>query len=246
MLYYGTTFFCKGERMKKRIILPLIALVGILTSACQAPAEQPKISTTTSANAQEPVSTTETSVEQGAATTADLSKGIEIISNKKHSLPADYNPGEHPLAKKNVQALIREMQRLGFAINSQYSGFRSYEYQASLYQTYVNRDGQSLADTYSARPGYSEHQTGLAFDILNAHGELLGEQPGDTEAIAWLHQHAHEYGFVVRYPEGKEAITGYQPEPWHLRFIGDKAPEIYQSGQTLEEFFNVPGGGYAP
>ena len=176
---------------------------------------------------------------------ADLSLGIQMVVNKKHKLPADYNPGENPNAGEKVRELIKKMQELGFSISNQYSGFRSYEYQTKLYQNYVNKDGKEAADTYSARPGYSEHQTGLAFDILNGAGGLLGENPQDEKAIEWLHSHAHEYGFIVRFQEGKEAITGYQAEAWHLRYVGDIAEQIYTSKLTLEEYFSVEGGNYA-
>ena len=176
---------------------------------------------------------------------ADLSLGIQMVVNKKHKLPADYNPGENPNAGEKVRELIKKMQELGFSISNQYSGFRSYEYQTKLYQNYVNKDGKEAADTYSARPGYSEHQTGLAFDILNGAGGLLGENPQDEKAIKWLHSHAHEYGFIVRFQEGKEAITGYQAEAWHLRYVGDIAEKIYTSNLTLEEYFGVEGGNYA-
>ena len=203
-------------------------------------------------------STTTTETTQTTATTeqttaaikqsngeADLSLGIQMIVNKKHKLPADYNPGENPNAGEKVRELIKKMQELGFSISNQYSGFRSYEYQTKLYQNYVNKDGKEAADTYSARPGYSEHQTGLAFDILNGTGGLLGENPQDEKAIEWLHSHAHEYGFIVRFQEGKEAITGYQAEAWHLRYVGDIAEQIYTSKLTLEEYFGVEGGNYA-
>ena len=176
---------------------------------------------------------------------ADLSLGVQRVVNKKHKLPADYNPGENPNAGEKVRELIKKMQELGFSISNQYSGFRSYEYQTKLYQNYVNKDGKEAADTYSARPGYSEHQTGLAFDILNGAGGLLGENPQDEKAIEWLHSHAHEYGFIVRFQEGKEAITGYQAEAWHLRYVGDIAEKIYTSNLTLEEYFGVEGGNYA-
>ena len=202
-------------------------------------------------------STTTTETTQTTATTeqttaaikqsngeADLSLGIQMIVNKKHKLPADYNPGENPNAGEKVRELIKKMQELGFSISNQYSGFRSYEYQTKLYQNYVNKDGKEAADTYSARPGYSEHQTGLAFDILNGTGGLLGENPQDEKAIEWLHSHAHEYGFIVRFQEGKEAITGYQAEAWHLRYVGDIAEKIYTSKLTLEEYFGVEGGNY--
>ena len=205
---------------------------------------------TTTENKTETTQTTATAEQTSVATKqsngeADLSLGIQMVVNKKHKLPANYNPGENPNAGEKVRELIKKMQELGFSISNQYSGFRSYEYQTQLYQNYVNKDGKEAADTYSARPGYSEHQTGLAFDILNGAGGLLGENPQDEKAIEWLHSHAHEYGFIVRFQEGKEAITGYQAEAWHLRYVGDIAEKIYTSNLTLKEYFGVEGGNYA-
>ena len=114
------------------------------------------------------------------------------------------------------------------------SAYRSYDYQAGLYNDYVARDGKEAADRYSAQPGKSEHQTGLAFDI----GQL-DDSFGETPAGKWLAQHAHEYGFIIRYPKGKEHITGYMYEPWHVRYLGiDTATSVYQSGLTLEEYLN--------
>ncbi|HFU4011262.1 TPA: LD-carboxypeptidase LdcB/DacB [Streptococcus suis] len=167
--------------------------------------------------------------------------GPVIIVNKKHPLASSYSPGEDPTALASFLELLANMQAQGFAVSNQYSGFRSYETQASLYQNYVNQDGQANADRYSARPGYSEHQTGLAFDLIDTAGNLLTE----PTACQWLSQHAHEYGFVVRYLEGKEASTGYMPESWHIRYVGQEATEIYQSGLTLEEYYGVEGGDYA-
>ena len=166
--------------------------------------------------------------------------GEFIIVNKKHPLSASYAPGENPEALAAFLKLHAAMQANGFALSNQYSGFRSYETQAGLYESYVARDGQASADRYSARPGYSEHQTGLAFDLMDSSGNLLQE----PSAVDWLAQHAHEYGFIVRYIEGKEAITGYMTETWHIRFIGQEASDIYQSGLTLEEYFGVAGGDY--
>lgn len=172
-------------------------------------------------------------------TTAELRK----IVNKKHALPANYNPGEHPIAKKAFLKLKSDMQQLGFAISDKYSGFRSYAYQKKLYERYVAADGKANAERYSARPGHSEHQLGLAFDFIDTTEHLLGDgiQDGASE---WLAKNAHLYGFVVRYLKGKEHITGYMAETWHVRFIGNDAIDVYHSGLTLEEFYGVPGGGY--
>jgi D-alanyl-D-alanine carboxypeptidase len=123
------------------------------------------------------------------------------------------------------------------------SAYRSYSYQEGLYNTYVKKQGQSVADTQSARPGYSEHQTGLAADIEPASRECEIEACfGDLPEGKWLAEHAHEYGFVIRYPQGKADITGYIYEPWHLRYVGKElATEVKnQDVATLEEFFGLP------
>ena len=223
----------------KKFIYAVVSLAFL--TACHSTTTENKTETTqaTASTEQTTVTTKKSNGE------ADLSLGIQMVVNKKHKLSADYNPGENPIAGEKVRELIQKMQELGFSISNQYSGFRSYEYQTQLYQNYINKDGKEAADTYSARPGYSEHQTGLAFDILNGTGGLLGENPQDEKAIEWLHSHAHEYGFIVRFQEGKEAITGYQAEAWHIRYVGDIAEKIYASKQTLEEYFGVEGGNYA-
>lgn len=121
------------------------------------------------------------------------------------------------------------------------SGYRSESLQRQFYQSYVARDGQEAADRYSARPGTSEHQTGLAFDVttpnLNCHLEICFE---DTAQGQWVRDNAHRYGFIIRYLENKEDVTGYQYEPWHLRYVGEElATKLYETGQTMEEFFDI-------
>ncbi|HEM3682865.1 TPA: M15 family metallopeptidase [Streptococcus suis] len=199
-------------------------------------------STTDNSSSNQSVTTsTETSASyNGSYYSVQGKYGEVIIANKKHPVSASYAPGENPQALGAFQNLIADMQAKGFAISNNYSGFRSYETQASLYQSYVNQDGQAAADTYSARPGYSEHQTGLAFDLIDSAGNLL-EEP---TASQWLADNAHHYGFIVRYLPGKENSTGYMAESWHVRYIGQEATDIYISGLTLEEYFGVPGGGY--
>lgn len=123
------------------------------------------------------------------------------------------------------------------------SGYRSYSYQVSLYGSYVSAHGVTEADTFSARPGYSEHQTGLALDV-----EPLDETCdvsqcfGDLPAGKWVATHAYEYGFLLRYPADKVSVTGYEYEPWHLRYVGKPlAAELHaQNIETLEEFFGLP------
>lgn len=118
------------------------------------------------------------------------------------------------------------------------SGFRSYETQIQLFNGYVGKHGEEAANTYSAKPGFSEHQTGLAMDVTSESVQFqLTEQFGDTPEGQWIANHAYEFGFIIRYPKGKEEITGYIYEPWHLRFLGkDIAKAVYDSGLTYEEY----------
>ena len=163
-----------------------------------------------------------------------------VVANKHYPMSKDYNPGENPTAKAELLKLIAAMQQAGFPISDHYSGFRSYETQTQLYQNYVNKDGKAEADRYSARPGYSEHQTGLAFDLIETNGDLVTEE----KAAQWLLDHAADYGFVVRYLKGKEKETGYMAEEWHLRYVGKEAKEIVASGLSLEEYYGFEGGDY--
>jgi LAS superfamily LD-carboxypeptidase LdcB len=115
------------------------------------------------------------------------------------------------------------------------SGYRSYSYQSKLYNNYVYTDGKAAADTYSARPGHSEHQTGLAADINSADESFAG-----TPEAKWLAANCWKYGFIIRYPKGKESITGYIYEPWHIRYLGkENAKLVYESGLTLEEYLGI-------
>lgn len=118
------------------------------------------------------------------------------------------------------------------------SAYRSYSYQNTLYTRYVSNNGQTLADTFSARPGYSEHQTGLAVDINVASTSAHFE---NTPQYRWLSENAWKYGFILRYPQGKEHITGFRFEPWHYRYVGlDAAKAIHESGLTWEEYLMGP------
>lgn len=178
-------------------------------------------------------------VEKPTTIIPTIKNGILIV-NKKHPLPSSYSPGENPKAVAKLNEMISDMQDLEFDISNAYSGFRTYDYQKTLYEAYVKRDGKAAADTYSARPGHSEHQTGLTFDVKHRDGTLVTK----AAEAKWIAGNAANYGFIVRYQEGKEKITGYMPEPWHLRYIGDEAINIYESGLTLEEYLGVAGGDY--
>ncbi|MFB1051122.1 D-alanyl-D-alanine carboxypeptidase family protein [Paraliobacillus sp. JSM ZJ581] len=121
------------------------------------------------------------------------------------------------------------------------SGYRSYERQKQIYEYNVETKGKAHADKYSAIPGTSEHQTGLSMDVASAtetSATLLEQTFSQTDAGTWLADHAHDFGFIIRYPKGKSNITGYSYEPWHIRFVGKEVAEtIYQKGITLEEHF---------
>lgn len=157
-----------------------------------------------------------------------------LIANKTYALPADYAPGVDP----DAQAAFDKMQSAAAAEGLNIyisSGFRSYDYQAGLYERYVERSGKAEADRYSARPGHSEHQTGLAFDL-----NTIDITFADTAEYDWLKVHCAEYGFIIRYPENGESVTGYMYEPWHIRYLGvETAQKVYESGLTLEEYLGI-------
>jgi zinc D-Ala-D-Ala carboxypeptidase len=178
---------------------------------------------------------------------------ITTIVNKKNALPSTYEPTTASYRGSNMRPeTVQALNSLFTAAESQgftpkiISAYRSYGTQVSVYGNYVNQYGQAEADTFSARPGHSEHQTGLAVDVGNSDGSCdLDQCFGSTSFGAWVQGAAHVYGFVVRYPYGKEAVTGYMYEPWHLRYVGaEVAQAVYASGLTLDEYYSVPAGGY--
>ena len=164
-----------------------------------------------------------------------------LIVNKKHPVPPGFGGGVNQTALAAVNRMISDMKAEGLSVDSTTSNYRSYSYQSTLYQNYVSAYGKASADTFSARPGYSEHQTGLAFDLREPGG---GSLLTNSKATSWVAKNAHKYGLIVRYQSGKEWITGYQAEPWHVRYVGDIATSIYNSGLSLEEYLGVSGGGY--
>lgn len=183
------------------------------------------------------------------AVKTDLSKEYLMIVNKYHYLDSDYIPdnlvtvnsihGNNLKIEKNTYSAFINMYNdaLKVGLNlSILSPYRSYNTQVSLYNRYVNKDGKALADTYSARAGYSEHQTGLAIDITKRGGNLGGFE--STKEFKWLKDNSYKYGFILRYPKDKEWITGYQYEPWHYRYVGiEVATQIYNEGITFEEYY---------
>ena len=159
-------------------------------------------------------------------------KGILIV-NKKYSLPSNYG-GVDQTASQALLQLQSAAKKEGFSLPL-ISGYRSYSTQNTIYNNYIKRWGQEYTDTVSARPGHSEHQTGLAFDV----GQLSNSY-GETKEGIWLKENCYKYGFILRYLKGKESITGYAYEPWHIRYVGvDVATEIMKNNLTLEEYLGI-------
>jgi D-alanyl-D-alanine carboxypeptidase len=157
-----------------------------------------------------------------------------LVVNKTYSLPADYNPEVNSEAHTALCTMFADAAKEGLSLWVK-SGLRTYADQKWQYNVYVERDGKELADTYSARPGHSEHQTGLAFDLNSLYKSF-----GDTAEGKWLAANCHRYGFIIRYPAGKEHITGYMYEPWHVRYVGtEHATAMAESGQCLEEYLGI-------
>ena len=160
-----------------------------------------------------------------------------LIANKTYDLPKNYNPGGLlSTFTNNFNKMKDDAKNDNINLNIR-SGFRSYNTQVSLYNNYVKRDGKTAADTYSARAGHSEHQTGLAADINSLEQSFINTKEGK-----WLNENCYKYGFIIRYPKGKEDITGYIYEPWHIRYVGtDIASKLYNNGNwiTLEEYLGI-------
>jgi D-alanyl-D-alanine carboxypeptidase len=184
--------------------------------------------------------------------------GYTVIVNKARPFdPQDYAPDDlvsvpvpfvnAPLLRKRasdaVVAMFADFEaETGLAMQSQ-SAYRSYDTQVRVYAGWVDSLGRKAADLTSARPGYSEHQTGLAIDISAKPAACSLDQCfADTPQGEWLAEHAWEYGFVLRFPKGQTDVTGYEFEPWHYRFVGRSLARSYeQSGaRTLEEYFGLP------
>lgn len=179
-----------------------------------------------------------------------------IVVNKPVPLnPVSYAPSDliqgyegyvySQRADADINAMMTAARTAGIGLSLS-SAYRSYSNQTTLYANYTRQYGQATADTISARPGHSEHQTGLAFDIggVTNPGCNFNVCFGNTVEGKWLAEHAQEYGFLIRYTEQNTAITGYSPEPWHARYVGrELAAELQkQNVTTLEEFFGVEGG----
>lgn len=244
-----------------------VALTGALSGCAPEPEPSAALPSAPATSTPAPSATPEPSPEAPAfdrgAHSIDDPASIWVVSNKQRPLsPADFAPDDldmpvgvenefaQPLrapAARAAEEFVGAAAEAGHTVRI-ISAYRDYATQVSLYDGYVARDGQEAADTYSARPGHSEHQTGLVIDLDDFGSCYLAECFGETPAGAWLAEHAAEHGFIVRYPAGQEAVTGFMPEPWHFRFVGPElAQEMQRTGvSTLEEFFELPPApGYA-
>jgi len=181
---------------------------------------------------------------------------VDVVVNKKHCIqPVTYVPGDlvsigngFMLSAKAVDGFTAMMAAAAAADEplSVTSSYRSYGDQVATYAYWVNTSGAAGADTYSARPGYSEHQTGLAFDVADAAKQYVLSNFIKTSQYQWLLTHAAEYGFVQRYYAGYESITGYSAEEWHYRYVGVAVAKDMQAKgiKTLEQYWNISGGDY--
>ncbi|GEL93360.1 M15 family metallopeptidase [Cellulomonas composti] len=182
----------------------------------------------------------------------DATTNLVIVNKQRPMQPIDFAPevvsvGHGHALRPEAAAALGELEAAADADGvGMYasSGYRSYAEQASTYDGWRRKLGSARADELSARAGYSEHQTGLAADMRPLTGSCRAYSScfADTPQAAWLAEHAYEYGFVVRYPAGQADVTGYDPEPWHIRFVGvDFARTFHDSGApTLEAYFGLP------
>ncbi|MDB5169350.1 MAG: hypothetical protein JWO41_706 [Candidatus Saccharibacteria bacterium] len=238
------------------ILIILVVLVGVILFASQK-------ATAPSSQASQKSTTVKTiRFNKSLYSTTDPAS-LWVVVNKPHGLsPINYAPTDLVTPNVPLRVAGNESMQLraapAAALESMFSaakqaglqlmvasGYRSYDYQVKLYGDYVKASGQAAADTYSARPGHSEHQTGLAVDVepIGKNCEL-DQCFGDTAEGKWVATNSYRYGFIVRYTPADQAITGYEAEPWHLRYVGASlAGEMHTKGiTTLEQFFGVSGG----
>lgn len=155
------------------------------------------------------------------------------------NIPKDYTLKENQKLKPDVVASFIQMVdalklETGLTLYAT-STYRTHEYQENLFNRYVKNRGYAEAIRISAKPGTSEHQTGLTLDVETASGTMF--KFGETEQSKWVEKNAHRFGFIVRYEAQFESITGYMAEPWHLRYVGEHAGPVYESKRPFEEYY---------
>jgi D-alanyl-D-alanine carboxypeptidase len=241
---------------KRRLMFMAVCLVAILALTAvwsvyesgHTSASKPLVSSRNNSSKQTPAPAAAPPAFDATKYSTTDPASIWVITNKHHSLnPLNYAPADltavgggqmmRAEAAGALKDLIAGAKSAGLAITPA-SAYRSYNTQVTVYTNEVKNYGQAVADSESARPGYSEHQTGLAVDIAGG-GCSIADCFANTAEGKWAATHAYEYGFILRYPDSKTAITGYRTEAWHFRYVGrDLAAEMHRTGtQTLEEFF---------
>jgi D-alanyl-D-alanine carboxypeptidase len=246
----------KNKKIVTNIIVAVMLAAVVYLSWPTAPAS-PKAAV--KPTAQTPSSTTSQQFNKQQYSINQASS-LWAIVNKGRSLPSTYTPAglTVPKVPLRLSASAAEMSvrpEMAAALQTMFSdakgqglnfmlasGYRSYAAQSAVYSSYAAQSGAAQADTFSARPGHSEHQTGLAADVEPVSRVCEVEQCFEnTPEGQWLAANSYKYGLIVRYQKGKENLTGYEYEPWHVRFVGtDLAAQIHASGQTLEQFFGLP------
>lgn len=163
-----------------------------------------------------------------------------LLVNKEFGIPRNFVSSANEEALKAYELMKTDAKEDGLVLNIR-SGHRTTETQEVLFNNYAKRDGIEKANRYSARPGHSEHETGLAFDFTNENTQKsIGDWFTETPQAKWLYENAHKYGFILRYPEGKEHITGYKYESWHYRYVGtEHSKNFAMNNLTLEEYLKV-------
>lgn len=234
----------KGDETQQSV--EVVTTTKTTTTTTAAPVQTTTAVQTTT---QAPQTTAPAETSQGEKTDGEYtSKGYKIevkngvtyvggilIVNKSYSVPSSYGSALDSEALNAFYEMQSAASKDGIWLTI-VSGYRSYWYQDQLYWGYVyNRGGVSEADRFSARAGHSEHQTGLSMDLNNASRSFVG-----TKEAAWIEAHCVDYGFIVRYPDGKEDVTGFMYEPWHVRYLGKElARSVADSGLTLEEYLGI-------
>lgn len=183
-------------------------------------------------------------------TNEEAQNDLTILVNKYHKLPDDYEPndlvylsytnGGYRYQLRKEAALhfeeLTEVAKIDNVIFYPFSAYRSFTTQTTLYNNYKKRDGEEKADTYSARPGFSEHQTGLAIDVRSS---TLNDNLTNKD-YEWMLNNSYKYGFIVRYPKGKQHITQFIEEPWHIRYLGvELATKVHDSNLTYDEYYDL-------
>ena len=248
---YAGRIHSRRHRRRKRIgvwiltlfIILLIALLFYLVFTKKQPKSVPANAGGSAISVSEPAEEADTS--SRATESAEPSHTTRIIDgrmyidgilvvNKSYPLPATYDPGLDPEALSAFYRMQKDASDDGLFLYIT-SGYRSYAEQVAQYNIHVQNKGKDYADKVSARPGFSEHQSGLSMDINSTEDSFA-----NTEEARWIAENCVKYGFIVRFPKDKEYITGYAYEPWHIRYVGiQNAEKISESGLCLEEYLGI-------